>query len=102
MRDRNLAHLVALLPKGEDPLIAFVAEVVDVESADGAGTRCGVEQDAEDGPVAESDHGLGLDDTQELPYLLVGDDGGGAFGDLQALGLGDGGRIEDDDVPLDQ
>ena len=102
VRDRNLPHFIALLPKGEDPLIALVAVVVDVESADGAGPRGRVEKNPEDGPVAEADDALGVDDAQELPHLLVGNDGGRAFRDLQALGLGDGGRIEDDDVPLNQ
>ena len=82
--------LAAFLAEVEPPLVAVRVVVADLELGDGAGAGGGVGEDHEQGLVAQADDVGGVDGSEEVLDLVLGEGGGLALmGDV--LGAADGG-----------
>ena len=97
----DFAVLTVLLEEPELALGPVVLQVAAAEPRQGAHSRSGVDEGAEDGAVPQSDDGGEVDRGEQVAGLGDGDLGGLAVG---AVFLGpDGGEgVEGDDVSLDE
>ncbi len=75
MADGDLALFAALLPEAEDPLSPLVLEISSPQTRDGADPGPGVGQGPQEGPIAETYDGGGVDQVEELTGLGDGEPG---------------------------
>ena len=89
----HLVELAAFLVEANPPAFAVLVVVLDLHADDGADAGEAVDHDADERPVAEADHGGGVDAVEKLAGFFRGEDRG--FPPLDDVGgaADGGGRV---------